>query len=38
MLKVKRVYERTEANDGIRFRIEPLWPREMKKEQLKMEA
>ncbi len=38
MLKVKRVYENAEASDGIRFLVERLWPRGMKKEQLKMEA
>jgi len=38
MLKVKRVYENAEANDGTRFLVERLWPRGMKKEELKMEA
>ena len=38
MLKVKRVYENAEASDGIRFLVERLWPRGMKKEELKMEA
>src|SRR5574340_372205 len=38
MLKVKRVYERAEADDGARFLVERLWPRGMKKEKLKMEA
>lgn len=38
MLKVKRVYESTEASDGIRFLVERLWPRGMKKEKLHMEA
>jgi len=38
MLKVKRVYEHAEASDGTRFLVERLWPREMKKEELKMEA
>lgn len=38
MLKVKRVYERAEANDGVRFLVERLWPRGMKKESLKIEA
>jgi len=38
MLKIKRVYENAEANDGTRFLVERLWPRGMKKEELKMEA
>jgi uncharacterized protein YeaO (DUF488 family) len=38
MFKIKRVYERAEADDGVRFLVERLWPRGMKKEQLKMKA
>jgi len=38
MLKIKRVYENSEASDGTRFLVERLWPRGMKKEELKMEA
>ena len=38
MLKLKRVYEKTEGKDGTRFLVERLWPRGMKKEDLKMEA
>ncbi len=38
MVKVKRVYEHAEASDGVRFLVERLWPRGMKKEELKMEA
>jgi uncharacterized protein YeaO (DUF488 family) len=38
MLKVKRVYEAAEAEDGARFLVERLWPRGIKKEKLKMEA
>ncbi|HUH98095.1 MAG TPA: DUF488 domain-containing protein [Anaerolineales bacterium] len=38
MLKVKRVYEHAEVNDGVRFLVERLWPRGIKKEALKMEA
>lgn len=38
MLKLKRVYEKAEARDGTRFLVERLWPRGMKKEDLKMEA
>ena len=38
MLKVKRVYESAAADDGARFLVERLWPRGMKKEDLKMDA
>lgn len=38
MLKVKRVYESAKANDGIRFLVDRLWPRGIKKEELKMKA
>ena len=38
MLKTKRVYEPTEASDGVRFLVERLWPRGIKKEELRMEA
>ena len=38
MLKIKRVYERAETGDGVRFLVERLWPRGMKKEKLKMKA
>lgn len=36
MIRVKRVYEPEEAGDGKRFLVERLWPRGMKKEDLKM--
>ena len=38
MLKIKRVYESPETSDGIRFLVERLWPRGIKKENLRMEA
>ena len=38
MLKTKRVYEDPQAGDGTRFLVERLWPRGMKKEELKMKA
>ena len=38
MLKTKRVYEPAEASDGIRFLVDRLWPRGIKKEALKMKA
>ena len=38
MLKTKRVYENVHASDGVRFLVERLWPRGIKKDKLKMEA
>lgn len=38
MLRIKRVYEPAETSDGRRFLVERLWPRGIKKEDLKMEA
>lgn len=38
MLKTKRVYEAVEKSDGTRFLVERLWPRGMKKEELKMDG
>lgn len=38
MLKTKRVYEPAEHNDGTRFLVDRLWPRGIRKEDLKMEA
>lgn len=38
MIKLKRVYEDAEPDDGTRFLVERLWPRGMKKESLKMDA
>jgi uncharacterized protein YeaO (DUF488 family) len=38
MLKIKRVYESATASDGVRFLVERLWPRGMKKEKLDMKA
>ena len=38
MIKVNRVYESPEADDGTRFLVERLWPRGMKKESLHMEG
>lgn len=37
-LKLKRVYEAQEKSDGTRFLVERLWPRGMKKAQLKLDA
>jgi uncharacterized protein YeaO (DUF488 family) len=38
IVKVKRVYETIQRSDGTRFLVERLWPRGMKKEQLKLDA
>ncbi|NJC95251.1 MAG: DUF488 family protein [Anaerolineae bacterium] len=38
MLKIKRVYEKPEADDGIRFLVERLWPRGLTREKLKVKA
>ncbi len=38
MLKTKRVYENKKVSDGTRFLVERLWPRGIKKDELKMKA
>ena len=38
MIKVKRVYEPIEPDDGSRFLVERLWPRGIKKQDLQMDA
>jgi uncharacterized protein YeaO (DUF488 family) len=38
MLSVKRVYEAAERSDGVRFLVERLWPRGVKKEDLPLRA
>ena len=37
MIHVKRVYEPPEKNDGVRFLVDHLWPRGVKKEALQVE-
>jgi len=37
MIRVKRVYEPTEKSDGVRFLVDHLWPRGLKKETLHVE-
>lgn len=37
MIRVKRVYDPPSSRDGIRFLVERLWPRGMKKADLRME-
>jgi uncharacterized protein YeaO (DUF488 family) len=38
MIRVKRVYDEHEPEDGPRFLVDRLWPRGMKKENLRMEG
>lgn len=38
MIQVKRVYEPPQRGDGTRFFVERLWPRGIKKEELKAKA
>ena len=38
VLKTKRVYESAASSDGVRFLVERLWPRGIKKEKLKMKG
>ena len=38
MIKLKRVYEEQAPDDGVRYLIERLWPRGMKKESLHIDA
>lgn len=38
MLRIKRVYDAPEGEDGVRYLVERLWPRGMKKGDLMMDA
>ena len=38
MLKIKRVYESPKREGGARFLVERLWPRGIRKEELRMKA
>jgi uncharacterized protein YeaO (DUF488 family) len=37
MIRVKRVYDPPKPDDGLRFLVDRLWPRGMKKENLQMD-
>ena len=37
MIRVKRVYEPVEKSDGVRFLVDHLWPRGLKKEAVRVE-
>ena len=38
MIQLKRVYDPANSDDGVRFLVERLWPRGMKKENLRLDA
>lgn len=38
MIKLKRVYEKDEPEDGVRYLIERLWPRGVKKTALRIDG
>jgi len=38
VIQLKRVYEKPEPNDGIRFLVERLWPRGIRKAGFEMDA
>ncbi len=38
MIKLKRVYEKEDPGDGVRYLIERLWPRGVKKTALRIDA
>lgn len=38
MIRIKRVYDPQEPVDGLRFLVDRLWPRGMKKETLQMDG
>ena len=38
MIRVKRVYEPPEPGDGMRFLVERLWPRGVRKDALELDA
>ncbi|MEA5113646.1 MAG: DUF488 domain-containing protein [Geobacteraceae bacterium] len=38
MIRIKRVYEQSDSDDGSRFLVERLWPRGVKKEELTMDG
>jgi len=38
VIRVKRVYEEASPSDGIRVLVDRLWPRGLKKEEVRMDA
>jgi uncharacterized protein YeaO (DUF488 family) len=37
MVKTKRIYDKVEKDDGIRVLVDKLWPRGLKKEEIKID-
>jgi len=37
MIKIKRIYEKSEKNDGFRILIDILWPRGLSKENARID-
>ena len=37
MIKIKRIYDRASSDDGKRIYVDSLWPRGMKKEEVKID-
>jgi uncharacterized protein YeaO (DUF488 family) len=38
MIRTKRAYEKPDASDGVRYLVDRLWPRGVKRERLKISA
>jgi uncharacterized protein YeaO (DUF488 family) len=38
MIQLKRVYEKESASDGVRYLVERLWPRGIRKEALRLDG
>ena len=38
MIKLKRAYERASGDDGVRYLVERLWPRGIKKTELQLDG
>lgn len=38
MIKLKRVYEKPDSHDGTRYLVERLWPRGLRKDEVKMDG
>jgi uncharacterized protein YeaO (DUF488 family) len=38
MIRLKRVYDPASDDDGVRFLVERLWPRRVKKKDLRLDA
>ena len=38
MIKIRRIYDRTESDDGFRILVDRIWPRGLKKNDLKIDV